>query len=394
MLRIFHSGRKIKGSFFYRFVPLFIGAITFVSPSVMAQAKVGTVPFLPFSTSPRANGMGSCTVNLADEESSQFNPGASGIFFLNHYFGVTLPVKTKIFPDFVVDEEVGVKTFHLGIGTPFLLHRSERWGDLEVAPFVAYHQVNLDYGRRHYVDYPHSFWREDEDKYSGYSFGLGASCRYLKIGIGYTFKTTEWKISIEDTAQTNMKWHARDFGLLVEIPLLRDEAEGGNLKSGRKYSFELTPSFAFVIASKPADENEAIENSLPKMRRIGLSTFFAVKDKTANVITIRPAFEFDKSLVNSEELTTRIGAEFGVADILYLRVGKQKLNGKSENSGTFGIGVSTRGLMALIYPQDKRDETLISRILGNLDLQFDYARANGLNTLTNTNYMKISLSFR
>jgi hypothetical protein len=380
-------------SFFYRLMPLIIGTISFVSSTVMAQPKVGTEPFLPFPTSPRANGMGSCMVNLADEESSQFNPGASGIFFLSHYLGVTLPAKTKIFPDFVVDERVGVKTFHLGIGIPVLLHRSERWGDLKVAPFVAYHQANLDYARGWYVDYTHSYWYEDEEKYSGYSLGLGASCRYLNIGIGYTFKTSEWTRSIEDTAQTDSKWHVRDFGLLVEFPFLRDEAEGGNFKSGRKYSIELTPSFAFVIANKPVDEKEAIESSLPKVRRIGLSVFFAMKNKTAKVITIRPALEFDKSLVGAKELISRIGGEFGVFEILYLRVGKQKLNGESGNSGTFGIGVSTRGLMALIHPTERRNEMMISRLLGNLDLQFDYARANGLNTMTNTNYMKFSLSF-
>ncbi len=121
MLRIFHSGRKIRMSFFCRSMLIIIAAIPFVSSSVKAESKVGTEPFLPFSTSPRANGLGSCTVNLADAESSQFNPGASGVFFLNHYFGVTFPVKTKLFLDFGTKEKANEKSFHLGIGASFLL---------------------------------------------------------------------------------------------------------------------------------------------------------------------------------------------------------------------------------------------------------------------------------
>ena len=66
-----------------------------ICSGVYAGTRNAAVEYLLFSNSARANGMGATVITLADEQSALSNPGAMGVFHLDHNLALTSPSSTE-----------------------------------------------------------------------------------------------------------------------------------------------------------------------------------------------------------------------------------------------------------------------------------------------------------
>ena len=97
------------------------------------------VSFLTIVDSPRGNGMGGCVVNLVDEQSALYNPGALGLFHLDRTLAISVPYKNKWLPDLA--DDMYIRTQGLSGGLSYDLLQPDNSSVLNLSLGLAYFQV-------------------------------------------------------------------------------------------------------------------------------------------------------------------------------------------------------------------------------------------------------------
>lgn len=196
------------------------------------DASANSALFLRIPTSARANGIGGAAINLVDEESSISNPGALGLFHLNHAISFSAPDNTPWLEKLA--DDISLKAFSFSAGLPATLS-----GDNAVSPFRlafagAFSRVSLNFGRIVRTDAVGNFvgFVEPEDKVESFSIGIGAEY-FLRLGVGLTYQDVTSSGSnigaglevVSEEAQAN----AGVIGVILEAPL------SSILSSGREF---------------------------------------------------------------------------------------------------------------------------------------------------------------
>jgi hypothetical protein len=359
-------------------------SIAYCNPTVTDDQEAGVL-FLRIVNSARANGMGGCVLNLVDEQSAMYNPGALGMFHLDKIFGLTFPSSTDWLPDLSTDMKIKSFSVSGGFSTKLITAPDAKYG---LALGIAYSKLEFDQGDLGYYN--------PKDKADFYTVALGAE--YLvRIGVGFTSKKITSDI---DPAAGIAQADARDFGFLFEIPIF--DIVGNDFlfdqSVERPMALELTPSFAYVTANDGDDIayiNVARSDPLPKTEGIGFSLYTALKTGPARLGSVRFSYEAIRDLVGDPEDLIRKGLELGVIDALFLRIGsfKDYLGGFDQT--TWGFGLDTRGIVSLIMASRPEPESKILAYLANhASLSFDFAKYN-INGMPpdNTEYVQFKLSF-
>jgi len=366
--------------------------------SVAEDQIESTLLYYPMVNSPRANGLGRCSINLVDEQSPLNNPGALGLFHLEKIFAASLPSNTKWLPNFA--DDIRLKTTGISGGVSYQLFNPVADVGYNFSFGLAYFQKTFelaipfgerDPGEFNYIN------RYDRADY--YSLGLGFQLeRFCRVGIGLTYKQILSELSAP------MDFEARstpfDLGIIVELPLM-GVLQPANAKSASRDNgprFELAASFAFIQSNMGDDiayDGDDYTDPLPESRRMGISIHSALHRGVATIGSGRLIGEIEED--NKPDNVLKGGLELGLLNIVFLRGGHYDDDQGGVHHTTLGLGLSLNGVIAWLEELDsiQLQDDVMGRLIRNFNVSFDYARffAEGEEqAVDNTEFFKFNIS--
>jgi len=364
----------------HRFVRMLIVAGTLFAIPISLKsdngAKVGSAAFLRFINSARANGAGGCVANLVDEQSGIYNPGAMGLFHLDHYFAASLPNNTKYYA--FSDNSLRLNTWGASGGTSFGLMKPNAKREYNLGIGLAYYKMKLDYGILFITDYDNPVLEQrmhSWDEADHFVVGLGFEYKKtLRVGIGYTHKEISNLFEMLDSAESehprNLDFNAHDYGIIAEFYLHELVPHKIGIIGHEDYflNFRIVPSFAFVKAN-------IIDGSSDETR--GLSLDLRLNVNESSLFSIRILDEKQQHLNQYTGKVKKNGYEFGFLGIFTFRTGTQEVYYQTD---TYGFGFSFKGITSWLRTLGKLHpgDNLLGRLIQNLDITYDYAKYYGL----------------
>jgi hypothetical protein len=361
-----------------------------------AQSKVGQeiAPYLTWISSPRAVGMGGCSVNLTYEQAGLYNPGAVGLYHLIRFASISFPSKVEWVPG-IEGLYFGSYGISGGVSTKSL--RKSKILGTDVGVGLAYFRRHLDSGSLYEYSYePMSYGVfVFDDVCHSYSLGIGIE-QCARLGIGYTYKVIEQQWSQPQSGGWERHSDgAGDIGVLFEVPFSwilsrrydRDTADSVHI------SCDFTASLAYVILNMGKLDYNGELYWLPRTPRVGVSCYGALRQARLTLGSVRLSYEED-----ADSWIKRYGTEIGLMDVFAIRFGRIEDDSWSAQpiTNTIGWGISLRGILALLRRANvlRPNNALFSHISRNLDLSYDYAshRVNGPSESNTRRYHKLSLS--
>jgi len=347
-----------------------------------------TLKFLSIINSPSAVGLGKCTINNVDKESALYNPACLGLLHLNSIFTISFPNSTEFDPRW----DSRWKTFCASAGITSNALWPQKVKTFNYSLAIAYSRLIYDYGEATWhhpqtYDLIHNNLINKSDNYS-----ISIAYEYfIRLGLGYTYK----KISTGLYYPSDITIDANDLGIIVELPIAKILKPDRRLNSSKKrsLSWELTPSVAYTENNRYDESNEYAD--LPSWGRFGISINAVLNFKSSVLMSAKFVNEHVKHPEHYNDTSPRKGIEIGLADIAFIRFGR-------ENKNTFGIGFKSRGVCSWLYTLNwiKSGNRLLNRILTNLDISIDYAvynsyyaGENGESIPSKIQFFKIGMSF-
>jgi hypothetical protein len=255
----------------WSFVRLAIVAIVFL---IVSPGSARAMSFLRVIMSPWAAGMGQCAINLVDEESAIYNPGALGLFHLSKRAGFFFPAKSDYLPELA--DDISPRQFGICVGDAFDIDPGNSDNNRTFGAGPAYSRLKMVMPAQLMIDELGRVIGTDRyfEKSDNFSLAIGFDY-WIRLGLGVDYKACE-EGDIITTNRTNTysaKGPAYYFGLLAEFPLSRLllKNQGGN---GQALSFDLIPSVAYVNANNGDNlkiDGEASNSPLPHISGFGLS---------------------------------------------------------------------------------------------------------------------------
>lgn len=379
------------------FVLLFISN---ASSDIFPPTYSTTANFLKNVNSAQSVGMGGVTVNLVNNQSAFYNPGAHGLYYLDKVVSVSMPRSTEYLK--AIADDIKLKTKGGGVGfSRNLLLKNE--SDLNISFGFSYSTLKFEYSDIQRLD-PlgnpletiHSF---EEAKF--YTFGIGIDYKF-RLGIGYTHKKIKSHLigygSFGNEIGSGTRvGSAYDFGILLELPY--NSLVKSNRPADVSPDFNITPSIAYVKSNVGDDVyyiDAAFAEKLPEISRTGVGLKIDRIIDWEITYYFLFAFEKEKDAVNDINIYNRYGGELGLAEVIKIRAGKTTHRFDADNFSTFGLGVSARGIMKMfeLFKTDKHTDSYMGYLLKNLDIKFDWARINQKGGPKNeTVYWNLDLSF-
>ncbi len=357
-----------------------------LSASSLDDAVVTTLRIV---NSARGVALGGAVVNLVDEESPHYNPGAVGIFHLHKYFAVTSPNSTQWLPE-MPTSDFELAKFSVSAGYALSFGDKSNYHRPRIALAAAYSRFKCDYGT---IPIDDSQITSPYDKADGYTIAAGIEY-YLRAGFGYTHKTIKSDLSMPFYSMVGTA-DASDYGILVELPIaeiLRRTDVADSPQTG-VLEFEFTPSVAYVKANDGDDFKYSgvfFKEPLPTTSKTGLALKTGIKRNQLPLATLLLVYESEKELYNDDRKSNRRGVELGLYDVFYARLGKLEDGFGELHPYTFGFGISVGGLLTWL---ESRDVLHRGDILRRVDLNFDYAQyEGGDHTLAGTKIYRLRLS--
>ena len=385
---------------FRNFLLINLLLLLITAPVALSDISETAHLYLNIVNSPRATGMGGTTVNLVDEQSAFYNPGAFGLFCFDKIVSISLPSNTTWLPELA--DDIRLKTWSIGGSyTPNRNSKVDK-NKLQYSVGVTYARKTIDYGTIYYTseDTPYilgSFESYDKARFLTLSIGIDY---YIRVGIGYTNKKLNSFISRAgagtEIKPVNATGTAHDIGILVEFPLNR--LLNMSPPSENSMFLELTPSLAFVQANMgdPITYFDAAQSDpLPKIRRIGFGLKANLVQNSTSIVNFLIIHEKEKDLVNNFNEFRRIGLEVGFLESVYIRRGVRRDEYYDADISSFGFGVSLRGLLSAFSSKSNIDSPngTMDYITQNIDLKFDWSKwSSENNALDNTKFLKFNLS--
>ncbi len=328
------------------------------------------IDFLRLINSPRAIGMGECSVNNIDQLAAIYNPGALGLFHMDKLVGVSLPNNTHVlriqqYDIYLKSSSYSARLFGINI-------KKNSARKFRAAISFSYSRNKLNYNEFYNIYDPYypilHYYRSNH-----FTVALGVEY-YLRLGIGLTNKREIYKSN--KYIDEPVHW---DYGFIVEMPL--DKFIYHNLlptsSQNAKILFKLKASFAFSKSGM---------SSNPDFDKGGYSIYGEVEINKRPLLSATisgekeyfPAEWFFSSprtwgRITKEEINRR-GYEFGLADFLYFRWGSYGIINREVSESANGFGIRLSGLLKWLKPSGKNIEGKLFRFLyNNLDIRYDIA---------------------
>ena len=286
------------------------------------------VPFLLLQPSPSLAAMGQTGTALPTEDPFGFvwNPSQLGYTSQNNNFSfIFYPSKLDWLPKFNLDLEVKSLAFNFGYNFKDII-------DFPISVGFAYSYFELNFGE---------FLRVDEDApsalgsfysldyYNAYSLGIGIDY-YVQLNAGITYKDITSILSDrpagEEEAYGSWKGTAFDFGLLINVPVLKIINEEMQIKL--ESDMLLKPDFIFSVGYSKSnlgdevyyiDKNQA--DPLPRMDRLGygITTGFDLLGDNfqMKVLNLALTVEADDILINRD--TTGWDYQSTLSDLQFVK---------------------------------------------------------------------------
>jgi len=286
------------------------------------------VPFLLLQPSPSLAAMGQTGTALPTEDPFGFvwNPSQLGYTSQNNNFSfIFYPSKLDWLPKFNLDLEVKSLAFNFGYNFKDII-------DFPISVGFGYSYFELNFGE---------FLRVDEDApsalgsfysldyYNAYSLGIGIDY-YVQLNAGITYKDITSILSDrpagEEEAYGSWKGTAFDFGLLINVPVLKIINEEMQIKL--ESDMLLKPDFIFSVGYSKCnlgdevyyiDKNQA--DPLPRMDRLGygITTGFDLLGDNfqMKVLNLALTVEADDILINRD--TTGWDYQSTLSDLQFVK---------------------------------------------------------------------------
>ncbi len=374
------------------------------APDAAAQKKVGEAAalFLFITNSARVNGMGGCALNVVNEQSPLYNPGALGLFHLDKVFSVSFPNSTDWLPQ--IDSDLKLKSFEISGGVSARRITSADT-DYDIGIGLAYSSLKMDYGVINIADVSGNTvgTTHDIDKADYYSAGIGIEY-FARLGVGVTKKKIHSNLAAFDSNENlifaNAEADAYDFGLIVDLPManLVQRALRPDRTLPPDYEVTFTPSFAYVYANggdSIAYIDAANASPLPRMRKIGVGGYGALAYQGATIFSLQMCWQRDRWEIGEPYKIYRQGGEWGLMDAVFFRFGSYADVAGQVSYNTFGVGLSLHGVMEwLLLTRPEIDNGILRYLATHVDFTVDYAKYGGIDTpLDETAFANLTFSF-
>lgn len=379
---------------------------------VLFVSQIGSIcfgqelPFLKNIISARAAGMGQCTVNLVDQEAGFYNPGALGLFHLNRTVGLFFPIKSNYNPNFAND--ISPRLFGISLGQSFDINPASTTKKGVFGAALAYSRYKMALPKQPYFNLIGDTLGTEQyiEKSNNFSFAMGFDY-WIRLGLGVTYKDAEAGEIIHVGNHKNaMTGQALDYGIIAELPLLQFFSKQEN-KVLRPLSFEINPSFAYVDANNgehPKYRGTTSPYGLSHLKRTGLSILITCDQHTDRLGSVRLSSENENDLTSENNDISKVGAEFGLWDIVFLRAGNVKYEANryegSFSFNTYGAGLDLGVLLYRFYIKNhfKAGGSLYDGVVQNMSLTVDYShykreKDREVSAYGNTEFINIGLSF-
>jgi hypothetical protein len=204
--------------------------------------------------------------------------------------------------------------------------------------------------------------------------------------------------------------NGEDVGITVELPLWRVwRSKHPQSLLEKPPAFQITPRYTYVIANTGvgvATANGHVPDQVPidsdipltGASRKGLSLHASYSQHGLAIVSVILAGEIEEERFGNDKVR-KGGAEFGILEMVYARVGKFKddpLESGGRDINTLGLGFSLNGLIKYtrIIEHIRPSHTRLRWLLTNLDVRFDYARYGGESdqALYDTKFYKLTVS--
>ncbi len=363
---------------------LFLSIISFllITNKTFSQGEAA-VPFLLLQPSPSLAAMGQTGTALPTEDPFGFlwNPAQLGYTSQNNNFSfIFYPSKLDWLPTFNLDLEVKGLAFNIGYNFKDII-------DFPLSVGFGYSNPEFDYGTFVRTDeYGNAIGTfEAKDYYYAYSLGIGVEY-YVQFNAGITYKDITSKLidlpTGPDSLRISAKTNVIDFGLLVNIPVLKLIDE--NIKIALENDMLLKPDFNFSVGytkSNIGDEVYYIDpdqaDPLPRMDRLGygFSTGFdllgdnfqmevlnfSLTVEADDILITRDStgwdyqstlsdLEFVKNLINiegTEDIVSHIGLKIDLFETVTFSTGHFSGRGFMDVRETNGYELRAKGIFKL-----------------------------------------------
>lgn len=329
------------------------------SSGIYAQQKVGgeLPPSLLISPSVRAIGMGQTAVTSLDSRSFYFNPGTLALLDVQRGAISFNPASTKLFEfgDFstrihseavalrLYDGKVSGGSFSLALG---YMHTILAAGPIQEFTFIGPGRVFNATQRAHNFTVAGGYK-------GSIDFGIGATVRYIK----------------ESILDVTVDGFGFDIGSFVKLPLAGSLDRNG---SGEGATILAVRGGASVTNMGHVVSFGNSSVPLPTRGHFGLGLDFS-----SGFFSFSPTAEYTVA-DNRGRDDLRFGAEAGLYNMVFARVGRldESENGSSETS--YGFGFATRGLRRLLSEPNVDGsgggQSWLSFLARNINLTFSFAR--------------------
>lgn len=345
--------------------------------------------FLGFPPTTRSAAMGTAGVMLTDGDGAPHNPALSALGDYEHFSGSFNPIRAEIYG--LEDSKYRSESFSARL--PLL-------GD---SPFT----IAINYSHEEFINGPYYINRDawgntisDPDKLYMTEDSRTAALSVawtgrVQLAVGVGLKWIDVKLP-----EFNFKNWGRslDVGFAARLPM---RSVGTNLSNLSSLRFNADLLCGLSFQNYAPDFNITYDKYLPpKTIRYGFGLELAYGTGYYDWITVLPVFEKVTKFNNDPEPEYRMGVEVGLAEALYLRLGRfqsEEPDSFSEDGfSTFGASISTVGLRKLINSIKNSDHQSSESgrfSVNGLNLEFSFARVEKpFEWLEDTDYYSIRLT--
>jgi len=405
--------------------------IAWCGSAAYAQGE-SALPFLLFSSSADANGMGDIAGSVPSLTATAplANPGQLGLFSLENVFtGAMYPEKTRWIPAFYpTNMKYTATALNLGYNFEDLVPLP-----IPVSIGVGYSRVALNYGTFVFTSPSNpAGWQSVDPEETSTQFTLGLGLDYLvHLGVGVSFKSIESRLGMisgeSGVQEGTAKVSAMDFGLIAMAPVADIVSTLADTK------LELLPrveplldlSFGYVHGNHGGEityVDAAQADPLPRKATLGagLEIGFAAKIRESrwriatfmlsheaeDILVIRQSdgtfsyqdglgdIKFMENVIQGRmnpKATVRKGWQFQVAEILFVRGGHVDAPGREYE--TDGFGVSINGIFKFLeFAKPEVSGGWIGFAGEHFDLQYSTSKYEGLTSLfAGTTFKQLNL---
>jgi len=331
--------------------------------------------------------MGRCSINLVDGQSAMHNPGTVALEHFDKFVAFSLP-RRNAFLNLPIAMMTHLESSNFSVGISSEALHLDTGRRLSFAAALSYASIDYSFGPFYVTTYENSPFPGgimDIHQYID-SYTASIAAQYLvRVGVGYSYKKVKYNSFFADLPfGFSSQSYVHDIGAIIEIPVMDiiNELTDGSAYEQSAGRLELTPSVTYF------------ETRHSRIGTRGLGFHGALRESDVTMGSITVVWERDSRQRYIDGESERIGAEAGLFDILFVRLGQYRMNSPSS-ANTYGFGFSLHGMLAWMMHLNwiTPDNPTLERFLRSIDVTADFATSDGFDTYDNPQFFKIGFSF-